>query len=158
MSITQEQFMQRAIALATENVRINAGGPFGAVIVKDGKIVGEGVNTVTESTDPTAHAEVNAIRNTCRNLKTYSLSGSEIYSSCEPCPMCWAAIHWAHIGVIYYGNTSKDAARIHFGDAFLYRQLALPREERQIQEHQMLHAEAWESFQAWIDSPDKVEF
>lgn len=151
-------FMRRAIALATENVRTNAGGPFGAVIVKDGTIVSEGVNTVTATVDATAHAEVNAIRNACRNLSTFDLTGCELYTSCEPCPMCWAASYWAHIKTIYYGNRAEDAGRINFADAFLYEQLAKPRVERIIPEHELLREEAWESFQAWVDSPNKIEY
>lgn len=150
--------MRRAIALATENVHSSAGGPFGAVIVKDGRIVGEGVNTVTATNDATAHAEVTAIRDACRNLNTFDLTGSVLYTSCEPCPMCWAASYWAHIATIYYGNRAEDAARIHFDDAFLYQQLALPREQRIIPEHELLHDEAWESFQAWEDSANKIEY
>jgi guanine deaminase len=157
MSI-QEDFMRRAIVLATKNVHTNAGGPFGAVIVKDGAIVGEGVNTVTATNDATAHAEVNAIRNACRNLNTFDLSACELYTSCEPCPMCWAASYWAHIKTIYYGNTAGDAARIHFADAFLYDQLALPREKRVIPEHELLRQEAWESFQAWNASTNKTDY
>jgi len=150
--------MQRAIALATENVRSSAGGPFGAVIVKYGKVVGEGVNTVTATNDATAHAEVTAIRDACRNLNTFDLTGCVLYTSCEPCPMCWAACYWAHISTIYYGNRAEDAARIHFDDAFLYQQLALPREQRTIPELELLHDEAWESFQAWADSANKLEY
>ena len=150
--------MRRAISLATENVRSDAGGPFGAVIVKDGQIVGEGVNTVTATLDATAHAEITAIRDACRKLNTFDLSDCELYTSCEPCPMCWAASYWAHIKTIYYGNTAEDAARIHFADAFLYDQLALPHEKRIIPEHELLRQEAWESFQAWSDSTRKVEF
>ena len=153
-----EEFMRRAIALATENVRSHAGGPFGAVIVKNGKIVGEGFNTVTATNDATAHAEVNTIRDACRNLHTFDLSGCVLYTSCEPCPMCWAASYWAHIQTIYYGNRAEDAARIQFADAFLYEQLALPREKRVIPEHELLRAEAWESFQAWQESTAKVEY
>jgi guanine deaminase len=153
-----EAFMRRAIALATENVRSNAGGPFGAVIVKDGRIIGEGVNTVTATNDATAHAEVSAIRNACRNLNTFDLSGCELYTSCEPCPMCWAASYWAHIQTIYYGNRAEDADRIHFADFFLYQQLALPREQRVIPEHELLREEAWESFQAWADSTTKINY
>jgi tRNA(Arg) A34 adenosine deaminase TadA len=153
-----ETFMRQAIALATENVRSNAGGPFGAVIVKDGKIIGEGVNTVTATNDATAHAEVNAIRNACRNLNTFDLTGCELYTSCEPCPMCWAASYWAHIKAIYYGNRAEDAARIDFDDAFLYRQLALPNDQRVIPEHELLREEAWESFLAWADSPNRTDY
>jgi len=150
--------MRRAIALATENVRTNSGGPFGAVIVKNGEIVGEGVNTVTATNDSTAHAEVNAIRNACANLNTFDLSDCELYTSCEPCPMCWAASYWAHINTIYYGNRAEDADRIHFADFFLYQQLAMPRAQRVIPEHELLREEAWESFQAWADSTTKIEY
>jgi guanine deaminase len=153
-----EEFMRRAIALATENVRSNAGGPFGAIIVKDGTIVGEGVNTVTATNDATAHAEINAIRHACRNLQTFNLSDCKLYTSCEPCPMCWAASYWAHIKTIYYGNRAEDADRIDFADYFLYQQLALPRKQRVIPEHELLRDEAWESFQAWADSTTKVEY
>ncbi len=153
-----EDFMRRAIALATENVRSNTGGPFGAVIVKDGDIVGEGVNTVTATNDVTAHAEVNAIRAACRNLGTFDLSGCELYTSCEPCPMCWAASYWAHIRTIYHGNRAEDAERIDFADYFLYQQLAKPRSQRIIPEHELLREEAWESFQAWADSINKIEY
>jgi len=150
--------MRRAIALATENVLTNSGGPFGAVIVKDGEIVGEGVNTVTATNDATAHAEVNAIRQACGNLNTFDLSDCELYTSCEPCPMCWAASYWAHIKTIYYGNRAEDADRIHFADFFLYQQLAMPRAQRVIPEHELLREEAWESFQAWADSTTKIEY
>ena len=155
---SNEAFMRRAIALATENVRTNSGGPFGAVIVKNGEIVGEGVNTVTATNDSTAHAEVNAIRNACANLNTFDLSDCELYTSCEPCPMCWAASYWAHINTIYYGNRAEDADRIHFADFFLYQQLAMPRAQRVIPEHELLREEAWESFQAWADSTTKIEY
>lgn len=154
----KEQFMRRAIAIATENVRSNRGGPFGAVIVKDGQIVGEGANSVTATNDATAHAEIVAIRNACRNLNTFNLSGCELFTSCEPCPMCLAASYWAHIQAIYYGNRAEDAARIHFADAFLYEQIALPREKRKVPEIEMLREEAWESFQAWTENPDKIEY
>jgi tRNA(Arg) A34 adenosine deaminase TadA len=152
------EFMRRAIALATENVRSATGGPFAAVIVQDGHIVGEGVNTVTLTNDPTAHGEVNAIRNACRSLAAFALKGCEIYTSCEPCPMCLAAIYWARMDAVYYGNTAADAARVDFADAFLYREIALPREARQIPSQRLLGEEAWESFQAWRDSTAKVEF
>jgi tRNA(Arg) A34 adenosine deaminase TadA len=153
-----EQFMRRAIALATDNVLTHKGGPFGAVIVKDGQIVGEGVNTVTATNDATAHAEVNAIRNACHKLNTFDLSGCELYTSCEPCPMCWTASYWAGIKTIYYGNRAEDAARVNFADAFLYEQLTLSREQRVLAEHELLRAEAWESFQAWEDSEEKIRY
>ncbi|MGC2160300.1 MAG: nucleoside deaminase [Silvibacterium sp.] len=151
-------FMRRAIALATESVRSGRGGPFGAIIVRDGEIVAEAANSVTETNDPTAHAEVNAIRLACRKLGAFSLSGCVIYTSCEPCPMCLAAVYWAHIDAIYYGNTAADAARANFDDAFLYREMALPHEARRIPSEHLLGDEAWESFQAWQESTIKVRY
>ncbi|MGB9145407.1 MAG: nucleoside deaminase [Acidobacteriaceae bacterium] len=152
------EFMRRAIALATENVRSGAGGPFGAVIVRDGKPIAEGANCVTRENDPTAHAEVRAIRAACQALGAFSLRGCEIYTSCEPCPMCLAAIYWARIDRIWYANTSADAARIAFDDAFLYKEMKLPPEQRAIPSAMLLHDEAWESFQAWLDSGIKIPF
>lgn len=152
------EFMRRAIALATENVRSGAGGPFGAVVVRDGVVAGEGANGVTRENDPTAHGEVQAIRAACRALGTFSLEGAEIYTSCEPCPMCLAAIYWARIDRIWFGNTSADAARIAFDDAFLYREMALPMEERAIPSGMLLREQAWESFQLWLDSPIKTPY
>jgi tRNA(Arg) A34 adenosine deaminase TadA len=152
------EFMRKAIALATENVRSGAGGPFGAVIVRHGFLISEGANRVTAENDPTAHAEVCAIRAACRSLATFNLQGCEIYTSCEPCPMCLAAIYWARIDRIYYGNTSADAARAAFDDAFLYRELALPSPQRSIPSSILLREEAWESFQLWIDTPNKTPY
>lgn len=152
------EFMQRAIALATENVRSGQGGPFGAVIVRDGAIVAEGANSVTRENDPTAHAEVRAIRAACQSLRSFSLKGCEIYSSCEPCPMCLAAIYWARIDRIWFANTSTDAARIGFDDAFLYREVALSPGERTVPSSMLLREQAWESFQAWLDSSTKTLF
>jgi len=150
--------MRKAIALASENVRQSQGGPFGAVVVRDGVVVGEGVNSVTRDNDPTAHAEVRAIRAACQALGVFSLQGAEIYTSCEPCPMCLAAIHWARIERIWFGNSSADAARIAFDDAFLYRQIALPARERTIPSAPLLRSEAWESFQIWLDSTTKTPY
>ena len=150
--------MRKAIALATENVRSGQGGPFGAVIAKDGVVIGEGANSVTRDNDPTAHAEVRAIRAACQSLATFSLEGSEIYTSCEPCPMCLAAIYWARIVRIWFGNTCADAARIAFDDAFLYRQLALPLPQRSIPATMLLRDQAWESFQLWLDIPNKTPY
>jgi tRNA(Arg) A34 adenosine deaminase TadA len=155
---SQLDFMRRAISLATENVRSGRGGPFGAVIVRDGQVLAEAANSVTETSDPTAHAEINAIRHACSKLETFSLSGCVIYTSCEPCPMCLAAIYWARIGAIYFGNTAAEAARVDFDDAFLYREMALPREARTIPSERLLANEAWESFQAWHDSTAKVRY
>ena len=126
----KKDFMRKAIALSIENVK-NGGGPFGAVIVKDNEIIATGVNRVTANHDPTAHAEVSAIRAACEKLNTFDLSGCEIYTSCEPCPMCLGAIYWAHLDKIYYGNNKHDAADIGFDDSFIYDELALTPENRQ---------------------------
>lgn len=152
------EFMRRAISLATENVRIGGGGPFGAVIVKEGVVVGEGSNRVTRENDPTAHAEVCAIRAACHTLGTFALRDCDLYTSCEPCPMCLAAIYWARIDRICFGNTSADAARIGFDDAVLYREIALPAPERAIPSAMLMREQAWESFQLWLDSPNKTPF
>lgn len=149
--------MRRAIALAVENVA-NGGGPFGAVIARDGEIVAEGVNRVTANYDPTAHAEVSAIRTACSQLQTFDLTGCEIYTSCEPCPMCLGAIYWAHLDRIYYGANQHDAAAINFDDAFIYRELAVPVEEREKQMTALLPDEALAAFEAWRQKADKVEY
>jgi guanine deaminase len=151
-------FMQRAIDLATGNVRSGAGGPFAAVIVKDGVVVGEAANSVTATNDPTAHGEVNAIRKACAALGTFSLQGCEMYTSCEPCPMCLAASYWARLDAVYYGNDCDAAARAGFDDSFLYQQFKLDREDRAMPSQQLLPDDAWESFQAWQDSPNKIEY
>jgi tRNA(Arg) A34 adenosine deaminase TadA len=150
------EFMKRAIALATENVVRGRGGPFGAVVVKDGKVIATGVNHVTASNDPTAHAEVTAIRNACTLLATFQLEGCDVYTSCEPCPMCLAAIYWARCRAIYYGSTAADAAKVGFDDAFLYDEMKKPLSERAIPIVQMLPDEAWTSFAAWRDAAAKV--
>lgn len=152
-----EKYMQMAIDLAVENVK-NGGGPFGAVIVKDGKVLATGVNWVTTNNDPTAHAEVTAIRNACSKLSTFDLEGSTIYSSCEPCPMCLGAIYWAHISHLYCGGTKDDAEAINFGDAFIYRELAKPYADRQLNPHFIMHEEALAPFRAWTLKDDKVEY
>ena len=149
--------MRRAIALAVENVA-NGGGPFGAVIARDGEIVAEGVNRVTANHDPTAHAEVSAIRAACSQLQTFDLTGCEIFSSCEPCPMCLGAIYWAHLDRIYYGANQHDAAAINFDDAFIYHELAVPVEEREKQMTALLPDEALAAFEAWRQKADKVEY
>jgi guanine deaminase len=153
-----ESFMKRAIELSRMNMQAGAGGPFGAVVVKDGKIVGEGWNQVTSSNDPTAHAEVVAIRNACRTLDTFKLSGCTIYTSCEPCPMCLAAIYWARLDRIVYANTHTDAAAIGFDDAFLYRELNLPLERRQVPASRLLADEAHRVFEEWAAMPDKIPY
>jgi len=152
------EFLRRAIRLATENVVTGRGGPFAALVVLDGKIVGEGVNTVTASLDPTAHGEVNAIRAAAAALSAFELGGCELYTSCEPCPMCLAAAYWARIDAIFYGASAADAARAGFDDAFLYEELRKDRSARSIPSTQLLGGEAWASFQAWIDSAQKIEY
>jgi len=151
-------FMRRAIALSIEQVTSGAGGPFGAVIVKDGAIIAEGANRVTQSHDPTAHAEIVAIRGATTGLGRFSLEGCEIYTSCEPCPMCLAAIYWARIDRIYYGNSREDAAAIGFDDAFLYDEMNLPIAERTRPTQRLLASEASDAFKAWAESETKVRY
>ena len=150
-------FMRKAIALSVENIN-NGGGPFGAVVVKDGKIVATGVNRVTANTDPTAHAEVNAIRKAAKKLGTFDLEGCDIYTSCEPCPMCLGAVYWAHLDKMYYGNTKTDAKNIGFDDSFIYDEIDLKPENRQIKTVQKLPEEAIKAFEAWTLSVDKVNY
>ena len=159
MSITEQDktFMREAIRLADESVQ-NGGGPFGAVIVRNGEIVAGSANSVTRDNDPTAHAEVNTIRQACRKLGTFDLSDCVIYTSCEPCPMCLGAIYWAHIKRIYYGNTKKDAAAIDFADDFIYKELERHLENRSVPFIPLLHDEAIETFHAWAAKQDKVEY
>lgn len=152
------EFLRRAIRLATENVLGGAGGPFGAVIVRDGQIVAEAVNTVTATNDPTAHAEVNAIRAVARALGSFTLTGCQLYTSCEPCPMCLAAAYWARVDAIYYGASAADAARAGFDDAFLYQELRKDQAGRKLAATQLLGEEAWASFAAWIASVDKIKY
>lgn len=152
------EFLRRAIALATENVRSGKGGPFGAVIVRDSEILGEGANAVTATNDPTAHAEVTAIRAAARSLGTFTLAGCELYTSCEPCPMCLAAAYWSRLDAIYYGACAADAARAGFDDAFLYEEMCKDHAKRTIPATQMLGDEAWASFKAWIESPNKIAY
>jgi guanine deaminase len=151
-------FMEQAIALATENVTSGAGGPFGAVIVRDGKVIGTGVNKVTTTNDPTAHAEVVAIRNACAVSNSFRLDGCEIYTSCEPCPMCLAAIYWSHCDAIFYGNTARDAAEAGFDDEHLYSELKLPIGERHIPTINLLREKAIASFDVWRVSTHKVHY
>jgi guanine deaminase len=152
------EFLRRAIALATQNVASGAGGPFAAVVARDGKIVAEGVNTVTATNDPTAHGEVNAIRAAAKALGTFTLAGCELYTNCEPCPMCLSACYWARLDAVYYGAGAADAARAGFDDAFLYGEMAKPAADRKLRSTQLLGDEAWASFQAWLDSPNKIEY
>jgi len=149
-------FMQRAIDLSLQMMEAGRGGPFGAVVVKGRKIIAEGNNEVTSANDPTAHAEITAIRAACAALGKFSLDGCEIYTSCEPSPMCLGAIYWARIDRIYYGNTRVDAARIGFDDEFLYTELVQPPERRKIPMSRLLEAEAQEVFRAWERKRDKV--
>ncbi|MGB0452844.1 MAG: nucleoside deaminase [Bacteriovoracaceae bacterium] len=150
--------MKKAISLSREKMNSNEGGPFGAVIVKDGEIIAEGWNKVTSSCDPTAHAEVTAIRNACQKLGTFSLEGCEIYTSCEPCPMCLAAIYWARIDKIYYANTRQDAAAIGFDDEFLYQEFKVEMEERKIPLQQIDRESAKEVFDEWSKKIDKIHY
>jgi guanine deaminase len=160
MSVSDQQkaFMRRAIELSREKMNANAGGPFGAVIVKDNKIIAEGWNMVTSSNDPTAHAEVTAIRNACKTINTFILEGCDIYTSCEPCPMCLASIYWAHLDRIYYANTRQDAAAIGFDDEFLYKEVPLPIDKRSKQTVHLLGEEARAVFDAWNRKTDKVRY
>lgn len=153
-----KEFMLRAVELSRNNMRAGAGGPFGAVIVKDGKIIGEGWNKVTSSNDPTAHAEVSAIRDACSKISNFELAGAEIYTSCEPCPMCLSAIYWARIEKIYYGNTRKDAAEINFDDDFLYQEIPKDLKDRKVPMVQCAHTEALEVFKEWENKTDKVPY
>lgn len=152
-----EDFMRQAIELAVENIK-NGGGPFGAVIVKDGAVVATGANRVTANNDPTAHAEVCAIRAACTKLGTFDLSGCVIYTSCEPCPMCLGAIYWAHIDKIYYGANQLDAASVDFDDSFIYRELELTPDKRNKPVENILHDEAQAPFRAWQEKEDKIRY
>jgi len=149
--------MRKAIALSIENID-NGGGPFGAVIVKEGKIISSGVNRVTTNTDPTAHAEITAIRKASKKLGTFDLSGCEMYSSCEPCPMCLGAIYWAHLDKLYYGNTKIDAKNIGFDDSFIYDEIELNPAKRKVLTTQILSEEAIVAFEKWTKSVDKIEY
>jgi len=152
------EFMMQAIQLATDNVTSGRGGPFGAVIVKDGKVIATGANQVTTINDPTAHAEIIAMRNACQALGTFKLEGCELYTSCEPCPMCLAATYWARCSAIYYGCDMDDAAKAGFDDAFLYEEIKKPLSERTIPISNLCKQEAWKAFATWLESPDKVEY
>jgi guanine deaminase len=151
-------FMTRAIELSVQNVRSGRGGPFGAVVVKDNKIIAEGVNSVTLANDPTAHAEVNAIREACKKLGVFELRGCEIYTSCEPCPMCLGAIYWARPDKVYFGNTAADAAKAGFDDSFIYEEVAQPHSTRRIPMIQIMREQALEGFRAWQDQPNKLPY
>lgn len=158
MEKNKNKFMREAIRLSVDNVKSNTGGPFGAVIVKDGKIIAKGTNQVTAKNDPTAHAEVVAIRAACQILDTFQLDGCEIYTSCEPCPMCLGAIYWARPDKVYFANSKSDAAHIQFDDQFIYEEIAKPIADRKLFTQQMLREEALEAFKIWSNSIDKTEY
>lgn len=151
-------FMTRAIQLSIENVRSAQGGPFGAVVVKDASIIAEGVNQVTLTNDPTAHAEVLAIRQACQKLGLFELKGCELYTSCEPCPMCLGAIYWARLSRVYYGGVAADASKAGFDDSFIYREIAEPHGKRGIPMIQMMREEALAAFRAWEEKPNKIAY
>lgn len=153
----QKKYMREAIDLSIQNVK-NGGGPFGAVVVKDGKIIARGVNRVTDDNDPTAHAEVIAIRNACNILESYQLTGCELYTSCEPCPMCLGAIYWSRPDKVFFANSKEDAADAEFDDQFIYEEIAKPISERKIFTKQLLRDEAIKAFKLWDELEDKIEY
>jgi len=150
--------MRRAIELSVGNIHSGNGGPFGAVVVKDGTIIGEGANQVLATNDPSAHAEVVAVRAACQKLKTFQLTDCEIYTSCEPCPMSMGLIYWARPKIVYYANAAADAAKIGFDDAFIYDELTLPNSQRSIRMQQFLREEAQAAFEAWQQKPNKIPY
>ena len=152
------KFMRRAIELAQKGVDSNDGGPFGSVVVKDGQIIGEGWNQVTSANDPTAHAEIVAIRDACRNLGSFQLDGCIVYTSCEPCPMCLGAIYWARPAGIFYAGTREDAAAVGFDDGMIYEEIEKPPEERRLKMVSLMRDEALEVFESWAEKPDKTEY
>jgi guanine deaminase len=158
MTEKHEYFMQRAISLAQNGVDSNTGGPFGAVVVKDGEIIGEGCNRVTSTNDPTAHAEVVAIRNACEKLNSFQLDGCIIYTSCEPCPMCMGAIYWARPAQVFYAGTREDAAHVGFDDQFIYDEIEKAIEERRMKIINLMRDEALVVFQNWANKTDKIEY
>jgi tRNA(Arg) A34 adenosine deaminase TadA len=151
-------FMARAIQLAIENVRTGQGGPFGAVVVKESGIIAEGANRVTASNDPTAHAEVVAIRQACQKLASFELKSCELYTSCEPCPMCLGAIYWTRLSRVYFGGFAADASRVGFDDSFIYREIAQPHPQRGIPMIQMMREEALAAFRAWEEKSNKITY
>lgn len=154
----ESKFMKRAIELSRIHMLNGQGGPFGAVIVQDGKILSEGWNQVTSSNDPTAHAEVVAIRSACRQLKNFDLSGAELYTSCEPCPMCLSAAYWARVGKIFFASTREDAARHQFDDEFIYSEIPKKHAERSIPTVQIMRDDAYKVFQEWDLKTDKIRY
>ena len=153
----KNKFMMRAIELSIDSVN-SRGGPFGSVIVKDDKILGEGSNKVTSTNDPTAHGEIVAIRHACKKLNNFNLSGCDLYTSCEPCPMCLSAIYWAHIDKIYYANTRSDARKINFDDSLIYSELTKKVDQRKIPTVQLMREEASKAFELWDKKIDKVKY
>jgi guanine deaminase len=151
-------FMARAIEMSIANVRSGNGGPFAAVVVKDGQVIAEGANQVTATNDPTAHAEVVAIREACKKLETFDLKDCDLYTSCEPCPMCLGAIYWARPRQVYFGNTAADAANVGFDDSFIYQEIARPHSQRKVPMSQMMREDALEAFRAWSEKADKVRY
>jgi tRNA(Arg) A34 adenosine deaminase TadA len=156
--MTNEDFMGEAIRLSVDGVRSGKVGPFGCVVVRAGRVVGRGNNQVTSTCDPTAHAEIVAIREACRALGTFQLPDCELYTSCEPCPMCLSAIYWAHIPTVYYGNTRQDAAEIGFDDDFIYGQIPLPPGERRVSMQPLLAEKARDAFTEWAAKADRVKY
>ena len=154
----EEKFLKRAVELSAKNIKDKSGGPFGAVIVKDGKIIGEGTNKVTTKNDPTAHAEVEAIRNACQDAGTFWLEGADIYASCEPCPMCLSAIYWAHVKNIYYANTRNQASEIGFNDSLIYEELSLEPVKRIIPAKHFPLIEAKKVFESWIEDLNNQKY
>jgi len=155
---SDEYFMQKAIKLSLDGMNSDDGGPFGAVIVKEDKIIAQGNNRVTSENDPTMHAEIVAIRRACKKLNTFDLSSCILYTSCEPCLMCLGAIYWAHLDKVYYANTKEDAAKIGFDDEFIYAELDLDKDNRKLPMQQLSHEQAIEVFQRWAEKEDKVEY
>ena len=155
--MSKNKFMLRAIELSISSAN-GTGGPFGCVIVKDDKIIAEGANKVTFSNDPTAHAEIVAIREACKKLNTFNLSGCDLYASCEPCPMCLSAIYWSHVDNIFYANTREDAKKINFDDSLIYSEISKKNEDRKIPIKQMLRDEALKAFESWDKKTDKIEY
>ena len=153
----KNKFMQRAIELSIESIH-SGGGPFGSVVAKDNEIISEGMNRVTVNNDPTAHGEITAIRQACKKLNTFDLSGYELYSNCEPCPMCLSAIYWSHIDKVYYANTRDDAHTIDFLDPIIYKELQKTNEEKKIQIVQMMRKEGLKAFEIWDKKVDKIKY
>jgi guanine deaminase len=156
--MSQDEFMRRAVKLSLDKMRANSGGPFGAIVVRDGEVIAEGWNQVTSTNDPTAHAEVVAIRRACAALGSFNLSDCEIYASCEPCPMCLGAIYWARLRRIYFANTRSEAAAIGFDDDFIYREIEMAPQARSIPGVKIATADAEAVFREWMQKPDKIRY